>query len=82
MIVASATMDANVIKNFFEGNESRDANNDTAVIMSVQGRVHPVDIFYVKGTWKYMNHELNDLTKMLGSKKNKTNFVFIQKIWF
>eukprot|EP01031_Cornospumella_fuschlensis_P027321 gene27321-33006_t len=46
IVVTSATMDASAFKNFFETNDSEDKSSDTAVIMSVQGRQHPVDVLY------------------------------------
>jgi hypothetical protein len=49
LIVASATVDAEQLYNFFNLNSSRDITKDTAVIMSVEGRLYPVDIHYVKG---------------------------------
>ncbi|RYH32055.1 ATP-dependent RNA helicase [archaeon] len=47
IIVTSATMDASAFKNFFELNDTNDRSQDTAVIMSVQGRQHLVDVLYV-----------------------------------
>jgi len=49
LIVASATVDAEQLYNFFNQNSSHDKSKDTAVIMSVEGRLYPVDIHYVKG---------------------------------
>lgn len=48
--MASATVDAKELQQFFNNNLSDDKKKDTAVIMSVQGRQFPVDIFYVAGT--------------------------------
>jgi len=39
LVVASATVDAEHLRNFFD-------NKDSAVILSVQGRLYPVDVFY------------------------------------
>lgn len=49
LIVASATVDAEQLYNFFNQNSSHDKSKDSAVIMSVEGRLYPVDIHYVKG---------------------------------
>ena len=49
LIVASATVDAEQLYRFFNQNSSHDMSKDTAVIMSVEGRLYPVDIHYVKG---------------------------------
>lgn len=51
IIVTSATVDAAAIKEFFESNtgaHKADPSKDTACIISVQGRVHPVDILYLQ----------------------------------
>lgn len=51
IIVTSATVDAATIKTFFEtncGDSKGDRSKDTACVVSVQGRVHPVDIHYLK----------------------------------
>ncbi|XP_063980646.1 probable ATP-dependent RNA helicase DHX35 [Diachasmimorpha longicaudata] len=47
IIVSSATVDAEELRDFFNGNTSKDAGRDTACILSVEGRLYPVDIFYV-----------------------------------
>jgi ATP-dependent RNA helicase DDX35 len=49
LIVASATVDAEQLYNFFNHNSSQDMSKDTSVIMSVEGRLYPVDVHYVKG---------------------------------
>ncbi|XP_067007183.1 probable ATP-dependent RNA helicase DHX35 [Anabrus simplex] len=48
IVVSSATVDAEQIKNFFNQNSTNDPSKDTAVIMSVEGRLYPVDVFYIK----------------------------------
>lgn len=48
IIVTSATVDAVAIKDFFETNADTDRSKDTACIINVQGRVHPVDILYLE----------------------------------
>ncbi|KAL8616322.1 ATP-dependent RNA helicase [Nucella lapillus] len=58
LVVASATLDAEEMKNFFNYNETGDPEKDTAAVMTVEGREYPVDIHYcldplpdyVKGT--------------------------------
>ena len=46
VIVASATLDAERFFQFFNKNETRDKNKDTAAIMTIEGRMFPVDVFY------------------------------------
>lgn len=49
IVVSSATVDAEQLRDFFNMNSTKDSSKDTAVIMSVEGRLYPVDIFYVRG---------------------------------
>nr|XP_045013680.1 probable ATP-dependent RNA helicase DHX35 isoform X1 [Jaculus jaculus] len=48
LIVASATMDAEKFRDFFNQNETSDPTRDTCVILTVEGRTFPVDIFYLQ----------------------------------
>ncbi|KAG8226223.1 hypothetical protein J437_LFUL006325 [Ladona fulva] len=48
LIVSSATVDAEFLKSFFNYNSGKDVKEDTATIMSVEGRQYPVDIHYIK----------------------------------
>uniref|UniRef100_A0A0K0DLI1 RNA helicase n=1 Tax=Angiostrongylus cantonensis TaxID=6313 RepID=A0A0K0DLI1_ANGCA len=48
IIVSSATLDAELFRDFFELNESNQNDLDTSCIMSVEGRTHPVAIYYTK----------------------------------
>ena len=51
IIVTSATVDATAIKEFFETNTGANKDNraeDTACVVTVEGRVHPVDIMYLQ----------------------------------
>lgn len=47
IIITSATLDAMAFKNFFESNVSSDSSKDDTVVLSVQGRQHPVDVMYL-----------------------------------
>lgn len=46
IIIASATLDAEEMQNFFNNNETEDKSKDTAAIMTIEGRKYPVDIHY------------------------------------
>jgi ATP-dependent RNA helicase DDX35 len=46
IIVASATLDAEMFRDFFNLNESNDPSKDTAAILTVQGRQFPVEQYY------------------------------------
>ncbi|XP_008068317.1 probable ATP-dependent RNA helicase DHX35, partial [Carlito syrichta] len=48
LIVASATLDAEKFRDFFNQNETSDPSRDTCVILTVEGRTFPVDIFYLQ----------------------------------
>ncbi|XP_057559374.1 probable ATP-dependent RNA helicase DHX35 isoform X2 [Hippopotamus amphibius kiboko] len=47
LIVASATLDAEKFRDFFNQNDTSDPTRDTCVILTVEGRTFPVDIFYL-----------------------------------
>ena len=47
IIVASATMDAEAFRGFFNDNTTGDPFKDTATILSIEGRTYPVEVFYV-----------------------------------
>ncbi|KAI8645640.1 P-loop containing nucleoside triphosphate hydrolase protein [Parasitella parasitica] len=48
VIISSATMDAEQFHGFFNANTTRDPQKDTAAIISLEGRMHPVDILYAE----------------------------------
>ncbi|XP_046400356.1 probable ATP-dependent RNA helicase DHX35 [Ischnura elegans] len=48
LIISSATVDANQLKQFFNFNKRGKEEDDTATIMTIEGRLYPVDIHYVK----------------------------------
>ncbi|KOX74136.1 putative ATP-dependent RNA helicase DHX35 [Melipona quadrifasciata] len=48
IVVCSATVDAEQLRDFFNTNTSRDSTKDTAVILTIEGRLYPVDIFYIR----------------------------------
>lgn len=48
VIIMSATVDAELFRDFFELNEGTDEAKNTSVILSVEGRMFPVSVFYTK----------------------------------
>ncbi|XP_069179731.1 probable ATP-dependent RNA helicase DHX35 isoform X3 [Procambarus clarkii] len=48
LIISSATVDADHLYNFFNYNTTTDKSKDTATVLSVEGRTHPVDISYLE----------------------------------
>ncbi|KAI9334709.1 putative ATP-dependent RNA helicase DHX35 [Obelidium mucronatum] len=48
VIISSATLDAQVFKDFFNFNDTSDADKDTSVIVSIEGRTFPVDVQFLQ----------------------------------
>lgn len=48
LIVSSATIEAEEMRDFFNQNESSDNSKDTARILTIEGRLHPVEVHYVQ----------------------------------
>lgn len=48
VVIMSATVDAELFREFFELNETNDESKNTSVILSVEGRTFPVSIYYTK----------------------------------
>ncbi|KAH7724470.1 DEAH protein box protein [Aphelenchoides avenae] len=48
LIVSSATIDAEVFRDFFETDLTEDRSKDIATIVSIEGRMYPVSVFYTK----------------------------------
>ncbi|XP_057662442.1 probable ATP-dependent RNA helicase DHX35 [Diorhabda carinulata] len=78
LIVASATLDANELQQFFNENPTGNKKNDTAVIMSVEGRQFPVDIFYVAEPVPcYIQASVDTVLKINSSKEPGDILVFL-----
>ncbi|XP_039761529.1 probable ATP-dependent RNA helicase DHX35 [Pararge aegeria] len=48
IVVSSATMDADFLKDFFNLNDKKEKGRSTSVVMAMQGRTHPIEVFYVE----------------------------------
>ncbi|XP_048512923.1 probable ATP-dependent RNA helicase DHX35 isoform X2 [Athalia rosae] len=48
VIVSSATVDAEQLRDFFNTNTTKDTSKDSATIISVEGRLYPVDTYYIQ----------------------------------
>ncbi|XP_075987847.1 putative ATP-dependent RNA helicase DHX35 [Anticarsia gemmatalis] len=47
LVISSATMDAEFLRDFFNLSDKKDSDKrSTSTIMSMQGRTHPIDVFY------------------------------------
>uniref|UniRef100_F1KXB2 RNA helicase n=1 Tax=Ascaris suum TaxID=6253 RepID=F1KXB2_ASCSU len=65
VIVSSATLDAILFRDFFELNDTNDHNKDTATILSVEGHMHPVTIYYTKsGIPDYITKTVETVMKL------------------
>ncbi|XP_026501735.2 probable ATP-dependent RNA helicase DHX35 [Vanessa tameamea] len=48
IVVSSATMDADFLKEFFNINDGKTTKRSSSVVMSMTGRTYPIDVFYVE----------------------------------
>lgn len=46
-MVSSATVDAEELRDFFNAGAEKSQKTDTATILSVEGRLYPINIYYV-----------------------------------
>lgn len=58
LIVSSATLDAEEMKDFFETNTTKDSTQDTAAIISIEGRTFPVGILFAASDHLYVPDNL------------------------
>lgn len=49
IIVCSATIDAEHMFRYFNFNKTESSEKDTAAVIHVAGRMHPVDVHYLQG---------------------------------
>ncbi|XP_074028365.1 probable ATP-dependent RNA helicase DHX35 [Leptinotarsa decemlineata] len=78
LIIASATLDAKEFQEFFNNNPTSDNKKDTAVILSVEGRQFPVDIFYVvEPVPCYVQASVDAVLKINSSKEHGDILVFL-----
>uniref|UniRef100_A0A915KID7 ATP-dependent RNA helicase DHX35 n=1 Tax=Romanomermis culicivorax TaxID=13658 RepID=A0A915KID7_ROMCU len=65
IIISSATIDAELFRDFFNRNETKDPEKDTSTIISVEGRTYPVKIFYKKNpVADYLRETVNTVLKI------------------
>ena len=65
IIISSATLDSELFFDFFNSNPTFDPSKNTAVIMSVKGRMHPVDIHYLpQPTEDYISKTVETVLKI------------------
>ncbi|XP_047489754.1 probable ATP-dependent RNA helicase DHX35 [Penaeus chinensis] len=65
LVISSATVDADQLYNFFNFNTTSKREKDTAAVLSVEGRTHPVDIFYLEdGAADYVKCSVETVMKI------------------
>ncbi|XP_048776032.2 probable ATP-dependent RNA helicase DHX35 isoform X2 [Ostrea edulis] len=78
LIVASATLDAEEMKDFFNSNSSGNPDKDTAAILSVEGRNFPVDIHYtIDPVPDYIKATVETITKIHHQEKEGNILAFL-----
>ncbi|CBY31661.1 unnamed protein product [Oikopleura dioica] len=78
IIVASATLDAEFFKGFFNHNLTDNSEADTATIIHLEGRTYPVDIFYLeKACPDYMKESMETVLKIHRENKFGDILVFV-----
>ncbi|XP_039590993.1 probable ATP-dependent RNA helicase DHX35 isoform X2 [Polypterus senegalus] len=78
LIVASATLDAEKFKEFYNQNESGDPSKDTCGILTVEGRTHRVDIFYSMSPFPdYVKASVDTVMKIHESDERGDILVFL-----
>uniref|UniRef100_A0A915BN31 RNA helicase n=1 Tax=Parascaris univalens TaxID=6257 RepID=A0A915BN31_PARUN len=78
VIVSSATLDAILFRDFFELNDTNDRSKDTATILSVEGHMHPVTIYYTKsGVPDYIAKTVETVMKLHQSEPVGDILVFL-----
>jgi ATP-dependent RNA helicase DDX35 len=78
IIIASAGLDAMLLKNFFETNKTNDIANDTSYVMSVTGRLHSVDILYLQDpTANYIRCAVNTVLNIHYNEERGDILVFL-----
>jgi ATP-dependent RNA helicase DDX35 len=78
LIVASATMDAKELFDFFNNNHIKDKSKDSAVILSVKGRQFPVNIYYtIEPVPCYVQKSVETTLKINLSKESGDILIFL-----
>ncbi|ESO82671.1 hypothetical protein LOTGIDRAFT_211312 [Lottia gigantea] len=78
LIVTSATLNAEEICGFFNTNESDNKENDTASILTIEGREYPVDIHYtIDPIPDYLKYAVETVTKVHFTQRPGDVLVFL-----
>lgn len=78
LIVTSATLNAEEMKDFFNTSSSENSNKDTAAILSVEGRNFPVDIHYtIDPVPDYLKATVDTITRIHHQEKEGDILAFL-----
>lgn len=78
LIISSATLDAEEMKAFFETNTTNDPKQDSAVIISIEGRTFPVDIHYLQQPCSdYLTTAMNTVVDIHNTQPHGDILVFL-----
>eukprot|EP01105_Mastigella_eilhardi_P014061 TRINITY_DN319_c0_g1_i1.p1 TRINITY_DN319_c0_g1~~TRINITY_DN319_c0_g1_i1.p1 ORF type:complete len:697 (-),score=165.37 TRINITY_DN319_c0_g1_i1:1149-3239(-) len=78
LVVASATLNAEQIRDFFETNTTSDRTKDTTCILSIEGRTFPVTTFYAEQPVSdYMEAALSAVLEIHGQEPAGDVLVFL-----
>ncbi|KAK6185965.1 hypothetical protein SNE40_008091 [Patella caerulea] len=78
LIVTSATLNAEEIQEFFNTNETNNPENDTAAILTIEGREYPVDIHYtIDPVPNYLKSSVETVMKIHLTEKPGDVLVFL-----
>uniref|UniRef100_A0A8W8K8T0 RNA helicase n=1 Tax=Magallana gigas TaxID=29159 RepID=A0A8W8K8T0_MAGGI len=78
LIVTSATLNAEEMKDFFKTSSSENTNKDTAAILSVEGRNFPVDIHYtIDPVPDYLKATVDTITRIHHQEKEGDILAFL-----
>ena len=65
LIISSATLDSNLICNYFNNSPDIKSKKELATVMFVEGRTYPVDIFYLEeATANYVDESVKTVIKI------------------
>lgn len=65
LLISSATIDAEVIKEYFNLNKTSDRSKDTSAVLVIEGRSHPVEVFYCANPIAdYVKESVNTVIKI------------------
>ncbi|OAJ38296.1 hypothetical protein BDEG_22243 [Batrachochytrium dendrobatidis JEL423] len=78
IIISSATLDAESFHEFYNTNATSDKEKDTSVIMSLDGRMYPVHVYYLNSPCKdYLQECINTVFMINQTEKSGDILIFL-----